>query len=420
MRVGKIILATAAVLALLGCQKKSEGNGDETVKLQLYYYKQENVEGLKNVVHAFEANHPGVQIELLCNPNDGGVTMENRAAEGDLPDILQIASYARIQEYGSKGYLEDLSENDVMAKVLPDSLESVRWNGKCYAIPMDYSGIGILYNKDIFKKFGIQPPKTFDELNEVCETLKNNGISPFGVLLKENWSMGHFITMIHTALLRKQGVNHENFVVGMNAGRDSYGSVDTDELFSQLDFYKDNMNRDAVNMNGDDQQKAFANGKVAMIVQGLWAYVGAKSINAGLNAGFIPYPVFNNEKDNVFYADVDSAFAISSQSSEKKKAVAFEFLKWLSSAEGQSKWMSEYKLIPPFRGVNVSSFGGPYVDLMSSVETKGSSIWVFSQYPTEVFENACKVGGLAYMLGRMDGSEVIDLIDEQWSAAVTK
>lgn len=416
----KIVLVLTAVLSLVGCQKKSERENDEDIKLQLYYYKQENVDGLKNVIHAFENANPGVHIELLSNPNDGDVTMQRRAAEGDLPDILQIASYARVREYASKGYLEDLTSNDFMQRALPSSLDAVRWNGKCYAIPMDYAGIGVLYNKDIFKNLGLEPPKNFNELKNVCAVLKQNDIAPFAVLLKENWSMGHYFTMIHTALLRKAGINPENFVTGMNAGKGSYGDVDTRALFAQMDYYRDNMNKDAANMNGDDQQKAFANGKAAMMVQGLWAYVGAKSMNPKLNAGFIPYPAFADQKDNVFYADVDSAFAISSQSSDKKKAIAFEFLKWLTGSAGQEKWMKEYKLIPPFKGVNVSSFGGPYVDLMSSVESKGSMIWAFSQYPTEVFDGACKNAAQAYMLGKTTSSAVIDMVDEQWSDVVTK
>ena len=96
-----------------------------------------------------------------------------------------------------------------MNRVLPSSLPAVSWNGKQYAVPMDYAGIGIIYNKDIFEKYNLTPPATYRELEKVCRELKNNNIVPFAGLLKENWSMGHFITMIHTSLLKEKNIDPE-------------------------------------------------------------------------------------------------------------------------------------------------------------------------------------------------------------------
>ena len=346
--------------------------------------------------------------------------MSASAAQGDLPDILQMQAYSRIKEYASKGFLLDLSKEEAMNHVLPSSLPAVSWNGKQYAVPMDYAGIGIIYNKDIFEKCGIQPPATYRELQNVCRVLKQNDIVPFAALLKENWSVGHFITMIHTALLREKKIDAEKFVGTMNTGKSTYGVIDTAKLFGVLDFYRENMNSNAAEMGGGEQQQSFAKGESAMMVQGLWAYVDAMKLNPKLNAGFIPFPVYNDASMNTFYSDVDSTFGVSSQSSKEKQEMAVKFVNWLTSAEGQKLWMSEYKLIPPFKGVDVSAFGGPYVDLMKSVEDKGSSPWAFSQYPTDVFEDACKNGAQQYMFQRKSADEVIKGIDAQWAASVSK
>lgn len=414
------VVMTAAVFT--GCQKKSAvaADGKGTIKLEMYYYKQENQEGLKNIVKAFEKANPGVTIDMLIIPNDADSAMSARAAQGDLPDILQMQAYSRIKEYASKGFLLDLSKEEAMNRVLPSSLPAVSWNGKQYAVPMDYAGIGIIYNKDIFEKCGIQPPATYRELQNVCRVLKQNDIVPFAALLKENWSVGHFITMIHTALLREKKIDAEKFVGTMNTGKSTYGIIDTAKLFGVLDFYRENMNSNAAEMGGGEQQQSFAKGESAMMVQGLWAYVDAMKLNPKLNAGFIPFPVYNDASMNTFYSDVDSTFGVSSQSSKEKQEMAVKFVNWLTSAEGQKLWMSEYKLIPPFKGVDVSAFGGPYVDLMKSVEDKGSSPWAFSQYPTDVFEDACKNGAQQYMFQRKSADEVIKGIDAQWAASVSK
>ncbi|MGP1602893.1 MAG: ABC transporter substrate-binding protein [Treponema sp.] len=412
-----VVAAALAVAFFTGCQKKSSSSG---ITLEMYYYKQENQEGLKNIVKAFEKSNPGIKINTLITPNDGDSQMSARAAQGDLPDILQIQSYSRVREYASKGYLVDLSKTEAISRVLPSSLPAVSYDGKAYALPTDYAGIGIIYNKDIFDKVGVKAPQTFRELEDVCEKLEDAGIVPFAALLKENWSVGHFITMVHTALLKEKNIAPADFVANMGAGKSSYGVVDTAKLFNILDFYRANMNKTAAEMGGGEQQQSFAKGESAMMVQGLWSYADAKKLNPNLNAGFIPFPVYNDPKMNTFYADVDSTFAVSSQSTPEKTEAALKFINWLTSSEGQALWVGEYKLIPPFKGVDVSSFGGPYVDLMKSVEEKGSMPWAFSQYPSDVFEGACKNGAQQYMMQKKAAADVIKTIDSQWADSVNK
>lgn len=420
----RIVLLCLAVFAFTatGCKKKQVdlGGAFEVINLQLHYYKQENQDGLKNVIATFERANPDIKIELHCDPNGDDSLMSARADVGTLPDILQMQSYSRIKEYASRGLIVDISKEPIMGKVLPSSFPAVSWNGKQYALPMDYAGIGIIYNKEIFSKYDLVPPETYDELVNVCKVLKENNIDPFAALLKDNWSMGHFITMVHTALMKERNVDPEKFITDMNASKISYGIIDTDRLFEILDFYGDNLSPNGANMGGAEQQQAFASGKAAMMVQGLWAYVDAMKLNPKLDAGFIPFPVYNDAKMNVFYADVDSAFAVSSQSSKEKYAAAMRFMNWLASNEGEKSWMLDYKLISPFKGIDVSIFGGPYVDLMDSVERKGASSWLFSQYPTEVFDNACKSGAQGYMLKTKTAEEVLKLIDMQWISSVTK
>lgn len=413
----KVCAAVMIASAFVGCSKKNGTNNSasgEKVKLELYYYKQENDEGLKNIVKKFESENPNISIDMLIIPNDADAQMSARAEQGDLPDILQMQSYSRVTEYASKGYLKDLSKEDCMKNVLPSSLPAGSHNGKQYALPMDYAGIGIIYNKEIFKSVGIEAPETFEDLVDVCDALKEAGYVPFAGLLKENWSVGHFITLVHTALLSEKGIEPAAFIDSMNKGNASYGDVDTDKLFKIMDFYKNNMNKNASEMGGNEQQQSFAKGESAMMVQGLWSYIDAKKFNANLDAGFVPFPVFEDASKNKFYADVDSTFGISSQSSPEKQAAAVKFLNWLSAEEGKNLWVSEYKLTHSFRDGEFSSLGTPYADLMNSVAEKGSYCWAFSQYPSEVFEDACKNGAQKYMMNKANSSDVIKGIDERW------
>lgn len=414
----KKVLAGTVALALMAISAVFAKSAD-AVKIEMYYYKQENQDGLKNIVKAFEKDNPGITINMLIIPNDADAAMSARAAQGALPDILQMQSYSRVREYASKGYLVDLSKQPALSRVVASSLPAVTWDGKQYALPMDFAGIGIIYNKDIFAKYGIKTPETYRDLEKACRTLKSNGIVPFSALLKENWSVGHFITMIHTSLLQEKGITPDRFIADMNAGKTSYGCVDTQKLFSIMDFYHSNMNDNAAEMGGGEQQQSFAKGESAMMVNGLWAYVDAKKLNPKLNAGFIPFPVYNDAKLNKMYADVDSTFGVSSQSTKEKQAAALKFLNWLSGSKGAKLWVSEYKLTNSFKGGDFKSLGGPFDDLMKSVGAKGSNPWLFSQYPSQVFEDACKNGAQQYMMKTRSAGDVISSVDSQWKAAMS-
>ncbi len=409
-----VFLALSLVVsAFAGGNKESKGTSSNVIELEMYYYKQENQEGLIALLDAYMAKNPGVKIKTLIIPNDADATMAARAAQGKLADILQMQSYARVQEYAASGYLVDLSNDPVMKKVVPGSLPSVTYNNKQYALPMDMAGIGIIYNKDIFAKLNLKAPTTYREMENAAKVLKENGITPFSGLLAENWSAGHFITLVQTALLAEKGIDFNKFVADMDAGKTSYGVVDTAKLFSVMDFYAANMDTNAGEMAWDQQQNAFVSGKAAMMVQGLWSLPAKTSFKVG----FIPFPVSNTAANNKFYADVDSCFGISSQASPEKRQAALDFLNWLSSAEAQKLWIEGYRLTLSFSGADVSALPPAFTDLINGVNAQGSYPWLFSMYPTIVFEDACKNGAQQYMLKKITSDKVIANIDAMWKSA---
>jgi raffinose/stachyose/melibiose transport system substrate-binding protein len=389
-------------------------------KLELYYYKQEIQAGLKSLTDAFTADNPGITISLLIVPNDADATMSARAAAGTLPEILQMQSYSRVFEYAAKGYVVDLSKAPVMAKVIDSSKAAVTLNGKQWALPMDFAGIGIIYNKEIFAAYKLKPPTTYRELERVVKTLKDNGVTPFAGLLKENWSIGHFITLVHTSLLAEKRIAVAKFIADMDAGKTSYGVVDTKKLFSIIDFYRANMDANAEEMSWNEQQAAFAGGKSAMMVQGLWSYGAAIGTNPKLDCGFIPFPVLNSATMNKFYADVDSTFGISAQAPADRQAAAMKFLEWLATPKAIKIWTAECKLTSSFKGADMSALQAPFGQLMSTVGKNGAYPWAFSMYPTAAFEDGAKNGAQGYVFKKKTPEAVIADIDRMWKEARKK
>jgi hypothetical protein len=52
--------------------------------------------------------------------------------------------------------------------------------------------IGAYYNKDIFSELGLEPPKTWEEFENVIVTLKDNGVTPFVTAGQDSWPLDHY------------------------------------------------------------------------------------------------------------------------------------------------------------------------------------------------------------------------------------
>ena len=388
------------------------------LKLNLFFYKQEINAQMHELVAAFSKSHPNITVELEMIPNDSMTVLKTRMASGQAPDIIQLQSYSAVKEFAKAGWLLDLSAEPVLKKVLPATKNAVTYNGKQYALPMDVAGIGIIYNKAIFRKYGLKPPATFTELKKVCNTLKKNKITPFAGLFKANWSLGHFISMVHTTLAGEKLIP---WLRSMEAGTGSFAKpVNVKTLFAIMDFYKANVSKDAASMDWNEQQAEFASEKAAMMVQGLWSYGAAISTNPKLDCGFIPFPCTDNVKQNKMFADVDSTFALASSSSPEKQKAAKAFLNWLSTPEAIKIWVEKCKLVPTFKGADVKSMQQPFQDLVSYMDQGKTNPWAFSMYPVNVFEDACKNGAQEYMFGKKSAAQVINYIDQTWKKEIGK
>lgn len=363
------------------------------VKLNLFFYKQEIVNQLKEMTEVFSKSHPDITVDLEIVPNDSMTVLKTRMSSGQAPDIIQLQSYANVKEFAKAGWLLDLTNEPVLAKVVPSTKNAVILpsNGKIYALPMDVAGIGIIYNKDIFNKYGLKPPTTFNQLMAVCATLKKNKVTPFASMFKANWSLGHFLSMVHTTLAAPKVKDWNAWIEQMNQGKASFADpVNTKELFRILDFYKANSDPKAAEFDWNEQQASFAKGEAAMMVQGLWSYGAAIATNPKLNCGFIPFPCTNNVNDTKLFADVDSTFALSATSSPEKIKAAKEFLEWLGTPEAIKMWVDDCKLVPTFKGANVKSMGAPFQDLVSYLNSGKTNPWAFAMYPVAAFEDATK------------------------------
>lgn len=73
-------------------------------------------------------------------------------------------------------------------RFFPSVMKAVTFNGKIYGIPNNGTQPNLMfYNKDIFARYHLQPPTTWNELLQLVQTLKQKGVQPVALGGKTKW-----------------------------------------------------------------------------------------------------------------------------------------------------------------------------------------------------------------------------------------
>lgn len=100
--------------------------------------------------------------------------------ESGQADDLYLIPAEDVLEFDQKGYIYDLSDLKCVKNLSEDALQQSTYNGKVFSIPLSYTGFGFIWNMDMLRKYGLEIPQNREEFWNVCETLKENGILPYG------------------------------------------------------------------------------------------------------------------------------------------------------------------------------------------------------------------------------------------------
>lgn len=98
------------------------------------------------------------------------------------PDLFTWATGGELHSLVQQNALADTSAlwSDAISRgYLSTQLEPYYTvNGKQYCVPLNVAYWGMFYNKHVFDKYQLQPPKTWSDFENIMSTLKSNGVTP--------------------------------------------------------------------------------------------------------------------------------------------------------------------------------------------------------------------------------------------------
>ncbi|MFJ2815888.1 ABC transporter substrate-binding protein [Streptomyces sp. NPDC087294] len=174
--------AAVAGVALTGlltaCGGSDSGGGTKASgTVTLPYWGWAN--GQEAVVKAFNASHQNVKLKYTKVTDQ--LTMQkqltNAVKAGNAPCLVQnTAEY--VTSWVSQGALADISRyvGAKKAEFNPGSWAAAQVQGKVYGVPTSSAPNFTIYRADLFKKYGVETPRTWDDFIAAGKVLKKHGV----------------------------------------------------------------------------------------------------------------------------------------------------------------------------------------------------------------------------------------------------
>lgn len=143
---------------------------------------------LKTAIDMFEKQHPDVEFVLSTKgrPEQQFDALTIAFSSDNGPDAFGYSVGALLDPLIKSGKIEKLNDQfaangwkDVLDPAAI-KMQEMLFNGDMYALPIEHTVMGIFYRKDLYEKYKLEVPKTFEEFENNCKVLQENGIVPIG------------------------------------------------------------------------------------------------------------------------------------------------------------------------------------------------------------------------------------------------
>lgn len=305
-------------------------NDGEKVKIRMMYWNKQDT--MQAFLDKAKEKLPNIEIEFQFVPVDqldGILNAQLQAGEG--PDILPTGQSETMVK---AGYLLDLSDQDFLKNYEEAAIKSISVDGKTYGVPGLSWYEGMFYNKEIFDKYGLKPPTSWEELMALHKTLKEKGVKPQAMGAQSFEPM--MKSTLGLALADWLGVTEDGkkFDASIRDGSGKFAGSKLAGIVEKWSQYikEGYITPDMLQVTYDDALKEFATGEAAMWESGPWAVEAIQQTNPNLK--FDMFPFYGDKKgEGWLIGGPGVTFGVNAASKHQKEAL--EVLAYMSTPEAQ-------------------------------------------------------------------------------------
>ncbi len=146
------------------------------------------------------------------------------------PDVMTWFAGNRARFFIDRGLVMDISdvwEQEGWNESYPKGFQALSTvDGRQYFVPASWYWWAVYYRTDIFEEYGLEPPETWEEFLDVCETLQSNDITPLTIGTKYRWTAAAWFDYINMR------INGPEFHIDLMLGKESYDDPRVKRVFT--------------------------------------------------------------------------------------------------------------------------------------------------------------------------------------------
>lgn len=346
MRRGIAATALVASLALAatacgGDDGDSEAGGPVTITWWDTSNATNEAPTYKALIKQFEAANKDIKVKYVNVPFDQAQNKFDTAAGAKgAPDVLR-SEVGWTPAFAKKGFLLPLDGTDALAdqsKFQPNLMEQAKYEGKTYGVPLVTDTLALVYNKALFKKAGVEAPKTWDDLRKAAATIKaKTGADGYWGSTQAYYAQ----TFLYGEGTDTVDASAKKVTVDSAAAKKAYGTWLG--LFEGKGLHKADTTADAY----AHIQDAFVNGKVAAIIQGPWEitnFYKGTAFKDKNNLGVATVPAGSTGKAGAPTGGHNLSVYAGSDAAHQKAAL--KFVNFMTSAKSQTEIALKNSTLP--------------------------------------------------------------------------
>ena len=300
---------------------------------------------IKSVITEYEAANPKVKIKYVRqSKEDYRERLTNALAKGTGPDIFRLHNtwVPMFKSELDKVPATVYSTSTFTQIFYPIASSDLTSGTSLVGIPLEYDGLTLFINEEIFEKAGKAFPTTWNELRQVARELtikdETGAITQSGVALGRTENVDHWPEILGLMMLQN-GVD-----LNKPTGKLAEDALDFYTIFSATDGVWD--------ATLPPSTVAFAGGNLAMYFGPSWRAFEIRQQNPNLRFKSIPVPQLPKTTANEADVNYATYWAEGVWARSKNKTAAWDFLKFLSSKENLEKTYNQAS--------KTRMFGEPY------------------------------------------------------------
>ena len=424
--VGLVAIAAMSLTGLAACGGSSADDGKG--KVYFLNFKPETADQWVALAKKY-TDKTGVQVKVQTAASGTyEQTLKSELAKSDAPTIFQVNGQVDYQNW--KGYTADLKDTGIYNE-LNNKDSALKDGDKVVGVPYVVEYYGIIYNKDLLKKYtelpgakikDVKEIDSFDKLKEVADDMqaKKDQLGIKGAFTSAGFdSSSDWRFKTHLANIP---LSYEFKEDGVTTQPETIKGTYLPNFKNIFDLYlKDSTTAPSQlsSKTGNDANSEFALGEAAFYQNGTWAWTDLQK--AGMKpdqVGMLPiYIGAKGEENQGLATGSENYLCINAKASEADQKASKDFLNWVVTSDEGIKALSEdMGFTTPFKTFDKVKSDNPLVEeaVEDSNSGKEQVAWNFTMMPSEEWKNQLGQAMLAYAQGNGSWDDVQKAFVDNW------